>query len=100
VLFKNINSENLHRIFNLSNENQFYKIPDRCDTKFYYLIRILNEHIQKNTADNWKRSILKMLEINEKIYTSNSLKITKSRNTQNIDFVKKINNIFHKSRKN
>jgi hypothetical protein len=96
-LFKNISPENLHRLFNLSNENGFYKTPDGCDTKFYYLIRILNQHIQKSTTDNWKDSILKMLEINKKIYTSNSLKITKSENEQNRNFVKKMNNIFNEN---
>jgi hypothetical protein len=96
-LFKNISPESLHKLFNLSDENLFYKIPDGCDTKFYYLIRILNEDIKKNTHDNWKGSIINKLEIKESIYTSNNKKILKSRNSENIAFVKKINNIFLKN---
>lgn len=95
LFFKNIAPEDLFQLLNLSEENIFYKIPKNCDTKFYYLIRILNKYVQKNSDDDWKDSIFKKLEINKETYSRNSLKAAKSESLKDKEFVKKVNKIFN-----
>ena len=95
LFFKNISPEDLFQLLNLSEENIFYEIPKNCDTKFYYLIRILNKYVQKNSDDDWKDSIFKKLEINKETYSRNSLKAAKSKSSKDEEFVKKVNKIFN-----
>ena len=51
----------------------------------------------KKTNYNWKDSILKKLKIKESTYTSGSSKLIKSKNIDDIEFAKKVNNIFRKN---
>ena len=95
-LFKNISIEDLSKILNLCDENLKYEIPKGYSTKFYYLIRILNEYVEKRIDSNWRELILNKFNIKKSTYTSGSKKILSSENEKDLAFAEKVNNIFNK----